>query len=178
MKKLVILAVVILGFAATSFAQYPLTATASATATIKEALTISKIVDLNFGNIFIPLAAGTVTIEATAEGTRDLGGLTGSGTGAAAKFAIDGTYGTNPKATFLPGPFLLTCGTYTMSFTPTYQDANGTTIISGVGAGSGITLDAYGKATLYIGGALSVGSGQHAGIYKNLTALSVTIAHP
>lgn len=171
MKKLILLAVVVLGFAATSFAQ-PVSATASATATIKAALAITKIVDLNFGSIYIPGYIGTVTIDAVAAGTRTFNPNTnsGSGTGAAAKFAIDGVFGNNPTVGF-PPTLTLTSGANTMVVTLACKNSSAGSIATG----GTVTLDINGKADIYIGGELAMIANQPVGIYKDLTHLTVTV---
>ena len=87
MKKLIILAAVVFGFAATSFAQR---ATASYTASVelKKALHMEKVADLNFGTIFFPADGGIVTLAGTQAATISGAGFT-EGTGnvkTAAKF--------------------------------------------------------------------------------------------
>lgn len=102
MKKLFLLAFVFVGFTATSYAQ--LSAIAQITANVQSPTSITKNVNLNFGNIYTPLNAygaatglnggyaGEVTV-APKEGpvTRTTNGpILGVGQGTAAKFTING----------------------------------------------------------------------------------------
>lgn len=165
MKKLVILAVVLLGFAATSFAQ--LSATANAYANIQASLSISKTADLNFGNIYSPVVAGggTVAVAANSAGTRTVASGTvvlGTGSGASAKFTINGLPSTAPHIALTSNPITLTSGTNTMTVTLTSSE------------GGTIALGAGGSAVLYIGGVLTLAQNQAVGYYTNNTDLIVT----
>ena len=92
MKKLLLSAIVILGFSAFSFGQ----ATANASATIIRPITISKIGDLSFGNISAGVA-GTVTLDpATGNRTASTGVVlppTQTGTVSLADFTVSGEGG-------------------------------------------------------------------------------------
>jgi len=92
MKKLLALAVVILGFTAVSFGQETESVTASAT--IIGPISLVKDADLNFGNIAAGNLAGTVGLAASATGARSaLGGVTlpaVTGSFNAAKFTVGG----------------------------------------------------------------------------------------
>jgi hypothetical protein len=163
MKKLVILAVVLLGFAATSFAQ--VSATATATANIQTSLSISKSVDLNFGNIYSPVnGGGTVTLAASSAVTRAASAnvVLGTGNGSAAKFQITGLPNTNPHVSWSLNPITLTSGVNTMSVTLSSS------------TGGTIALDASGNATLYIGGVLTLAQNQAVGYYTNNSDLTIT----
>ena len=70
MKKLSAIAILVIGFAASSNAQS--TASASASATIISPISITKTVDLDFGNVIASGAAGTVVV--TPAGTRSATG--------------------------------------------------------------------------------------------------------
>ncbi|MCE5320546.1 MAG: DUF4402 domain-containing protein, partial [Bacteroidales bacterium] len=91
--KIFSLAIAIIGFSATSFAQ--VSATATATSTIVTPIAISKTVDMNFGNVAVSSSAGTVVL-ATAGTRTATGGVTlpaTSGTIAAAEFTVTGQAG-------------------------------------------------------------------------------------
>jgi hypothetical protein len=167
MKKLTkffLLAIVMLSFAASSFAQ--VTATATATATIITPIAITKTVDMNFGNVAVSAALGTVVL--TPASTRSVtGGCTlpaVAGTVTAASFNITGlglaTYSiTLPGAatTISFGAFNMTVDTWTSTPTPT-------------GA-----LSAGGAQTLTVGATLHVAGSQAAGTYVSAIPFSVTV---
>lgn len=167
MKKLTkffVLAIVMLSFAASSFAQ--VTATATATATIITPIAITKTVDMNFGNVAVNASLGTVVL--TPASTRSVtGGCTLPavvGTVTAASFNITGlalaTYSiTLPGAatTISFGANNMTVDTWTSTPTPT-------------GA-----LSAGGAQTLTVGATLHVAGSQAPGIYVSAVPFSVTV---
>ena len=165
MKKVLVLAIVVLGFAASSFAQ--VTATASTTATIITPIAITKTVDMNFGNIAVsPTIAGTVVLPTT--GARTLtGGVTlpvVTGTVTAASFNVTGE-GTSTYSITLPSAAITLNGT--PSGTMTVQNFVSTP--SGTGALTG------GAQVIKVGATLNVGAAQTAGIYTNAAGLFVTV---
>lgn len=166
MKKLTLLiALLIVGLSANAFAQ--VTATASTTATIIAPIAISKTLDMNFGNVAISAASGTVALAT--DGTRTpLGGATlpaTAGTVSAASFAVTGA------------------GSYTYTITLP------ATAITLTGATAGVTVDAFvsnpsGTGTLSAGGTQTVlvgatlnlpAGGVTAGSYSNAAGLTVTV---
>ena len=165
MKKVLVLAIVVLGFAASSFAQ--VTATASTTATILTPIAITKTVDMNFGNIAVsPTIAGTVVLPTS--GVRTLtGGVTlpvVTGTVTAATFNVTGD-GTSTYSITLPSAAITLNGV--PSGTMTVQ--NFVSNPSGTG-----TLTA-GAQTIKVGATLNVGAAQAAGTYTNAAGLFVTV---
>lgn len=180
MKKLIILAVVLLGSAATSFAQ--LTATAKITANIQSPTSINKVLDLNFGNIFTPIGStsGTSAVPAVAgsvfvapkEGPNRIatvGLMLGTGSGQAAKFTISGT----PKSTVtmnLPntGHLTLFSGIDFMNVSLDFTYLSATAVAGSVAS---ITLADSGLYTFWIGGTLWVAPNQAWGSYTNTTDL-------
>jgi hypothetical protein len=175
MKKLVFLAVVLIGFAATSLAQSA-SATANASANIQSALSITKNYDLSFGNIFVPAGTttgGNVSLAATAAGTRTATATTGAvvlapGAGSAAKFTIAALPTTGYTFSVPPGAITLT-NTGALGGTMTFTLS--TSPLS-------VTTDASGSAVFYVGGNLTVAANQNVGYYSNTTDLTVTVAHP
>jgi len=169
MRKILLTMIIAAGFSTAVLAQATATATASATATIVAPLTITKTVDMNFGNIAVSASnAGTVVLSPA--GVRSLtGGITfpaTTGTVDAAEFDVTGS-GTYTYAITLPaGPVTLTgdpSGTMTLTtFTSTP---------SGTGALSA------GAQTITVGATLNVGAGQAAGTYTNATAVPVSIVY-
>ncbi len=164
MKKVSALVILVIGFAANVSAQS--TASASASATIISPITITKTIDLDFGNVAASGAAGTVVIDPagarTTTGGASLPVLTG--TVSSASFDVAGqalyTYAiTLPAAaiTISNGANNMTVGTFTS--TPT---ATG-------------TLDAGGTQTVTVGATLNVGASQASGLYTSGTPFDVTV---
>jgi len=165
MKKLIVFAIAIFGFTAVSFGQA--TANAPASATIITPISLSKTTDMNFGNIAVNNAIGTVLLTPASTRTPG-GGVTlpaAAGTVAAAVFTVGGA-GTNSFSITLPsGDFLITraSGSETMV-------VNGfTSTPSGTGALVG------GTATINVGATLNVGASQVAGVYTNVGGFAVTV---
>ena len=159
--KLFAIAIVVLGFATTSFAQN--TATATSSATIITPIAISKTTDMNFGNI-VAGAAGTVALSVT--NNRTATGVTlptaTPGTVSAAVFTVTGLANSTYSIS-LPAAFTIT------------------------GAGTPMTVDnfvstptptgvlALGTQVLTVGATLHVAANQAAGLYTNPTGLTVTV---
>ena len=161
MIKLFALAIVMLSFAASTFAQ----ATATATATIVAPLAINKTADMNFGNIAPGAAAGTVLLSPA--GARTPTGVTflpsNPGTVTAASFTVTGLSGatysiTLPGAatTVTSGANTMTVSTWTSTPTPTGTLTGGTEILK-------------------VGATLNVGASQAVGSYVSGTAFTVTV---
>jgi hypothetical protein len=167
MKKLVLLAVVLIGITATSFAQA--TATANASATILPKVSVQKNNDLNFGGIYTGATGGTVVIAAqdgnvTRTGTASMN----SGTGNAAKFTISGMANA-PVTVVLPGTILnLTGAGVPMPYTLA------TNITPGTGGALAAFLDWQGNYTFWVGGTLTVGATQAPGTYSGSFTMTVT----
>ena len=163
MTKFFTLAIVMLAFTVSTFAQ----ATATATATIVTPIAIANTVDMNFGNVAAGAALGTVVL--TPAGARSVtGGVTLpaiAGTVTAASFDVTGqanfTYAiTLPAAATTiddGGGNTMTVDTWTSSPTPTG------------------TLSAGGTQTLTVGATLNVGATQVAGTYVSATPFTVTV---
>lgn len=153
----------------TGFAQstQPVSATAAVSATIIAPLAISQLTDMNFGNVAVGSAVGTVVL--TSAGGRSVTGscqlsASNPGTVSAASFAITGQ------------------GSYTYGITlPTAA----TTI--NYGTSSSMSVDTYvsnpstpgtltsGSQTLLVGGTLHVLGSQPAGVYTAATGLTVYV---
>ena len=167
LRTLLVIAIVIFGFSAESFAQVGVNATATTTSTIITPIAITKNVDLNFGNVAVNGTAGTVDLAATVGAARTpSGGVTlpnVGGTVTAAKFTVTGL-GTSTYAITLPGTVTLSDGaTHTM-------DVNGF-----VSTPSGTGQLTAGSQIIYVGATLNVTGGQAAGVYTNTTDLTVTV---
>ena len=171
MKKLIVIAAVVLGFTTTTFAQN-LTASANASATMVAALNVSKATggDMNFGTIYTPSAASTLVLTAAASAvltpSSGLQILSTTG-GTAAHFTVSAGAG-SPKVSWTAGPITLSNGTTTMSLS-TLTCSNGT-------QGAPITLTG-GSAEVYIGGTLNIGANQATGTYSNNNSVVLTVAY-
>ena len=149
-----------------AFAQ--ITASASAEATIVTPLTITKTVDLNFGNVATTNATGTVVLS-TASARTSTGGATPvanpTGTVTAASFSITGM----PAAqVFVTLPATVTVTHITL---PANTMVVNTFVCSPV---SGFIIPVGGSQTLTVGATLNTGASQTPGIYRNLN-FNVTV---
>jgi hypothetical protein len=162
--KFLALAIIMLAFTVSTFAQ--VSATATAAATIVAPIAIAKTVDMNFGNVAVNAVAGTVVL--TPAGVRSTtGGVTlpGTvGTVAAASFTVSGTAAftysiTLPGAatTISSGGNNMTVDTWTSNPTPTG------------------TLGGGGTQVLTVGGTLHVAANQPAGAYLSGVPFTVTV---
>jgi hypothetical protein len=161
--KAIITSAFVLGSALAANAQ--VTANATSTATIVTPITITKDVDMNFGNVAVSSTAGTVIL--TPAGTRSkTGGVTlpvTAGTVTAASFTVEGeedyTY-----AITLPGTALtITSGTNTMTVTGFTSNPLSTGILT------------LGTQTLNVGATLNVAGSQASGSYVSATPFDVTV---
>jgi hypothetical protein len=155
MKKVLLLIILLSGFAATSFAQT--LANASASANIITPISITKNLDMSFGNIAVNPTnpGGTVTLPASSPATRTFtGGITlpaVTGLVQAAKFTVSGE-GTSAYTITIPGTITITSGTNNMAIVPVSNP-------SGAGALVG------GSQIIYVGGTLTVAPAQAVGAY-------------
>jgi hypothetical protein len=164
--KFFALAIVLIALSASAFAQVSATATASAT--IITPIAITNAGDMNFGNIAVSTAPGTVVLPAVLAPVRSAtGGCTlpaTTGTVSAAAFTVTGQTGftysiTLPASASLTGPGPAMTANAFVS-TPT------------VLAGGLLT---GGTQTLYVGATLNVAAAQTAGVYTTATAFTVTV---
>lgn len=142
------------------------TATATATATIVTPISISKGVDMNFGNVAVQSSsAGTVVL--TTAGVRSAtGGVTlpaTTGTITAASFTVTGTAGYTYSITLPASALTITSGGNTMTVSNFTSDPSGTGTLTG------------GTQTVKVGATLNVGAAQAAGTYVSGTPFSVTV---
>lgn len=164
MKKLAFVAIAAIGFTIQANAQA--TATATATATITQPITISKDVDMNFGNVTVQAAtAGTVILATNGTRTRTAGVTLPATTGTvtAAEFTVTGVSGWGYNIT-LPTTVTLNKGAFSM--TATTFTSNPT------GAGGVLT---GGTEVVRVGATLNVAAGQDPGVYVSLTGFDVTV---
>lgn len=142
------------------------TASATATATIVTPISITKDVDMNFGNVAVRSSApGTVVL--TPGGTRSAtGGVTlptTAGTVTAASFTVSGTSGYTYTITLPSTPLTITSGSNTMTVTTFTSSPTPTGTLTG------------GSETLTVGATLNVSAGQPAGTYVSGTPFNVTV---
>ncbi|MDO9579806.1 MAG: DUF4402 domain-containing protein, partial [Bacteroidales bacterium] len=159
--KFFAIAVVILGFSASSFAQ--VSATATATGTIVSALTIENIANMNFGNIIPGTEGGTVVLVPA--GTRTATGSVtlpaAAGTISAARFTVGGTVDAIYNIT-LPSTYTITNGTQSMTVSTFTSDPISLGTLTNVGVG-----------TINVGATLTVASSQAGGVYTNTAGFPV-----
>lgn len=162
--NLIATAILLIASASTSFAQS--TATATATAIIVSPISLTKNVDMNFGNVAVQTAAGGTVVLATDGSRTKTGGVTlpnVAGSPAAASFTVDGQ-GAYTYAITLPSSALtITSGLNTM------------TVDNFVSTPSVTGQLVAGTQTLNVGAILNVGAAQAAGTYVSATPFSVTV---
>ena len=166
--KFFLAAVAWLVFATTANAQA--TASASSTATIVTPISITKNVDMNFGNIAVQAGTGgTVALAASAAATRVTGGAGGvtlpvvTGTVTAAQFTVNGT------ANYLYHITLPADNTITLVNGGNLMHAD---LFNNSVAG---TLDNTGTQSFYVGATLTVAAAQASGVYTTATPFNVTV---
>ena len=165
LSKILASLTVILGISIPTFAQ--VTATATSSATIVTPITITKDVDMNFGNVAVQSTTGG-TVVMTPSGVRTkTGGVTlpaTVGTVAAASFTVTGESGYTFAITLPAGAVTISDGgSNTMTVDNWTSDPTPTGTLTG------------GTATLNVGATLNVSAGQPAGTYTNASDLSVTV---
>ncbi len=171
MKNIIIKAAAIVsvvlacGFSQSASAQS--SATASASATIVTPITITKNVDMNFGNAAVQAATGGTVVLAPAGTRTATSGVTlpaVTGTVAAASFDVAGQANYTYAIT-LPSSLTITDGG---SNSMTVNSFTSTPASTG-------TLSSTGTQTLTVGATLNVTAGQAAGTYTSGTPFTVTV---
>lgn len=160
------LAAVGAAFAAASFAtsaSAAATATATATAEILSSLTLTADSALDFG-LIAPNTGGSVTVNADSS-VSQTGGVISTGTRAPAGFTVTGTNGASVVVTLPAAPVDLTRsgGTETMSLGGFNTNPGGAFQLSAT----------TGQANFTVGGTLTVGANQVAGVYSGTFDVSV-----
>lgn len=172
MKKLLLLAIVVLGISAVSFGQVGVgvSATATASANIIVPITIANAGDMNFGTVAVNGTTGG-TVVLTPASTRSTGGDGGVtlpnfnvGTVSAAHFAIEGAPNYTYSITLPADDHIVKSGTNTM-IVNNFKSSPATTG----------TLNASGKQTVDVGATLNVTAGQAAGSYISEAGFEVTV---
>jgi hypothetical protein len=164
--KSIITASVVLGSYSGSFAQA--SATAAAAANIITPIAISKVNDLDFGNVAVSASTGgTVTLSTTNTRTTGGGGITlpaATGTVSAAQFTISGQAGFTYVIT-LPAACTISDGSghsMTVNSFASSPSATG-------------SLSTGGTATLKVSATMIVAAGQPAGVYTSASGVPVTV---
>jgi len=164
--KAIVTVAVVLGCTSSSFAQA--TATAAASATIITPITITKTVDMNFGNVAVSATIAGTAVLAPA-GTRTTGGAGGVtlpatvGTVAAATFTVAGQ-ASYTYAITLPASATITSSGHTMTVNGFTSSPSATGLLSSGGV-----------QTLTVGATLNVAAAQAAGTYTNASGVPVTV---
>jgi uncharacterized protein DUF4402 len=163
-NQLIATALVLIASTSASFAQS--SATSTATATIVTPISITKTVDMNFGNVAVQTSTGG-TVVLTPAGVRSTtGGVTlpaSVGTVAAASFTVNGQGAYTYAITLPSSAVTLTSGSNNMTADTFTSTPNATG-----------TLTA-GTQTLTVGATLNVGAAQAAGVYVSGTPFTVTV---
>lgn len=164
--KSIALVLMISGISVLVSAQQTATASANVSATIVAPLTLSKTIDLNFGNVSVSSTAGTVVL--TPSGSRSVTGgcqlpVGSPGTVTAAAFSINGA-STYTYSITLPSAATLITGSGTPMSVDTY--------ISVPNGGGTLTGTA---ATIYVGGTLHIASNQSIGLYTLAGGLTISV---
>ena len=168
MNKIKFLAILAIA-AFSNIANAQSTTSASATATIVTPIAITKVTDMNFGNVAVTTNAGTVVLPTSGPRTAT-GGVTlpaKDGTITAASFSVTGT-----------ADYGYTINLPSNAVTLTNTDSSATMTISNFTSslltGSSI-LNGSGNSSFTVGGTLNVAAGQVAGIYTNDKAITVSV---
>jgi len=142
---------------------------ATATANIIAPLSISKVVDMNFGNVAILNATAGTIILSTADVRTQTGGAspvaTPAGVVNAAKFNISGADGYIVTIT-LPGTCVVSNGAATMNVDTFVSDPV-----------TGFQFNLNNPALMYVGATLNVSGTQAAGVYTSATPFTVTLQY-
>ena len=166
-QRAMLLAILLTGSAAGVFAQTSATATASAT--IVTPISITKTVDMNFGNVAVQTATGGTVVMTPAGVRSPFGGVTlptTTGTVTAATFTVSGQAAYTYAITLPSTDLTITSGANTMAVNTFTSNPAAT--------GSG-TLSAGGTQTLSVGATLNVAAAQPAGLYVSATPFTVTV---
>ena len=168
MKKITILASLVALFAISSLTvNAQVTASATASASIVTPISITNAGDMNFGNVAVSAAAGTVVLDPAS--TRSItGGVTlpvVTGTVAAAHFNVAGTPGYTYSITLPGAAILIESGSDNMTVDNFTSNPNLTGTLDGT----------LGTQTINVGATLHVGANQASGTYTSATPFNVTV---
>ena len=164
-NKLILTTYMLAGIATGVHAQE--TASATATATIVTPISITKDVDMNFGNVAVQSTTGGTVVLSPAGGRTRTNGVTlptTAGTVSAASFTVSGTGAYTYTVTLPSSAHTISSGGNTMTVT----------LFTSTPSGSGGQLTA-GQQTLKVGATLTVGAAQPSGVYVSDTPFDVTV---
>ena len=168
MKKLILTTLsIVIALFATGPAYAADSTSASASATLISAISISKTLDMNFGKV-VPNASATKTVILATNSGRSGTATLGNGLGVAASFAVSG----DPNATYT---VTLPASAASIDTTPTSgapMDVDTWVSNPADTAGAGL-LDGSGAQTLLVGATLHVGAAQPTGSYTGSFNVSV-----
>lgn len=163
--KFLTIAIIGLAFSASTFAQ--VTASATASATVVTPITITKVNDMNFGNVYVSATVpGTVILSPA--GARSFTAGAGlsvpAGTVTAASFTVTGTVGVTYAITLPAGATTIDDNAlHTMTVNNwTCSPASPATLTGGT-------------STLTIGATLNIAAGQATGSYSSDTPFDITV---
>ena len=170
MKKLLLSAIVILGFAAVSFGQNNVVSNATATAKVIKALTLTNPTGLDFGTFSgIATTASTVILHTNNSRTGTANLLAG-GAGIAAAFNVVG----EPNAVFsITLPSTATPLTVVSPGTGSAMSIPAASWVTDQTSNSSVALDGSGLNTFLVGATLNVGANQGAGTYNGTYSVTV-----
>ena len=164
LKRFSVVAVIILAFSASAFAQA--SATSNASATIVAPISIANNTEMNFGNVAVGATAGTVILAT--DGSRTTGGgvtlPTTTGTVTAAQFTVTGQANFTYSITLPAAATTISSGANNMTVDTWTSNPNST---GDLGAG--------GSQVLLIGATLNVLASQPSGAYTSATPFTVTV---
>ena len=162
--KLILAALVMMLSVSGAYAQA--SATATATATIVTPISITKTVDMNFGNVAVQASTAGTAVLTPAGARSSTGGVTlpaTTGTVAAASFTVNGQGAYTYAITLPVSALTITSGVNTMTVG---------TFTSSPSATGALTA---GTQTLTVGATLNVAAAQAPGVYVSGTPFSVTV---
>jgi spore coat protein U-like protein len=154
------------GLTSVAHAQSSATATAAGTATIIQAISVSKSTDLAFGTIVKP-TSGTSTISVSSAGVRSITGnaVAANANGVSrALFAVTGE-GASVFSISVPSSFSMTAGSNSLVVTTASSAASAT--LSG-------SAGAQGSATFGVGGSFPLETNTASGAYSGNFVVTVT----
>ena len=169
MKKITLLtAIVMIAFTTNAVAQSTATTTAATSARVITPITITKVVDMNFGNLVATVAGGAIVLPTSGARTGDAAILLGTqnGTVAAASFTVTGEIGFTYAITLPPASFNVS----NSDTTPATMSV-GTFVSSPSSTGSLVS----GTQTLLVGATITLAANQKAGAYTNTSGLAITV---
>lgn len=155
-------------------------ASANASARIVSAISIGSSRSLDFGSISPGASGGTVKVDATAASARTLFGANLTATAGAvtsATFTVTGDGGATYAITRAPiaaTSLVLTSGLNTMNALLVVSTAAGSGVETAAGTISGAT-GTNGTQDIYVGGTLTVGASQAAGLYTITNGITLTV---